>query len=119
MLISKSLLIVSLVVRMSLITLVPFLLLFDTELRKAVLFFLLNVFVFFLMLKTSLGEIIIRADSRAQVLITRLVINSLLFPVYLLNFAALYFYNSKVQKKNTEVISLERFNFESPYRIGN
>ena len=114
---NKLFLTISLVIRISLLLTIPFSLLFDTGIREVIPFFLFNLFAILIVLQTALRDPIIRADARAQVLMSRLVITSLLVSAYLLNFAPMRFYNAKIRRRETEEITLETFNFESPYKV--
>jgi len=116
---NKLFLTISLVIRISLLLTIPFSLLFDTGIREVIPFFLFNLFAILIALQTALRDPIIRADARAQVLMSRLVITSLLVSAYLLNFAPMRFYNAKIRRRETEEITLETFNFESPYKVRN
>jgi len=119
MLTSKHFLTISLVIRMSLFLLIPFLLLFDTGIREVILFSFFYLFAILIVLKTALRDPIIRVDARVQLLMSRFIITFLLILAYLLNFPAMVLYNFKIRRRETEVITLETFNFESPYKVRN
>lgn len=119
MLTSKHFLTISLVIRMSLFLLIPFSLLFDTGIREVILFSFFYLFAILIVLKTALRDPIIRVDARVQLLMSRFIITFLLILAYLLNFSAMVLYNFKIRRRETEVITLETFNFESPYKVRN
>ena len=119
MLTNKHFLTISLVVRMSLFLLIPFSLLFDTGIKEVILFSLFNLLAILTALKTALRDQIFRVDARVQLLMSRLIITFLLFSAYLLNFATMSLYSIKIRRREAEVITLESFNFSSPYKVRN